>query len=428
MNELVDKTLKLLYESDFPSIIYNFQDKIARTWLSYKEHDGKGNWASLILDEAGKPLFTQEEAAEIEKKLMSYGQLTQSGGVTVEEIKNNGTTVALPSIPEALPLEDISIDKAYITITQYLDTLDEQNRIFSKELGILKMVNDLPDPKIPIPGTPVVIPIPSRMIPFMIATFLETIRLSASFGYLKSDFIRKLMSIVIAIYDVLRGEWQHGLITLLGFLSEGGVAASIGLKLARDAWLTINPNIRKNLRDDTFRASKSLFIGFWMWLAATVMPDPFKGRANEFFQKVAEKVGKVIPSVAGKPFTLDDIQLIQATLTKPEIICSTDMQKIIDPVMQMPVFKFVFELMGVPTTPYFKGEVCKGLEKLPIEGVIASALTEAQPQPQAQPQPVAQPVAQPQPQAPPQPVAQPQPQAPPQPVTQPPPQPVGTSV
>lgn len=358
--KMIDKTLAALKEktSALPELIYDFQDKVSRVWLAHIQHGGAAGWAASVLDPDGNPAFSADEAAALEKKVGELEGYIQRGG-------------------GALDPKDISIDQAYATLIGYMDKLDEMNRTLSKELGVLKLVNDMPDPRIPIPGTPILIPIPAKTLPYTINAFLEMIRITVSFGFFKSDTLRYLTSIIIAIFDVLRGEWKHGLLSLLGLWSAGGVAAGIVLKIARDAWLMINPAVRMNLRDDTYEATKSLFIGFWLWAAATGMPDPFRGMANKFFEELRVKFATFMPSLANSKMTLDDIQKVQALLSKPEVACSDDIRAIFAPMMALPPFRLAFELIGVPTTDYFREKKCAGISGLPLDKVILKAMGKA---------------------------------------------------
>lgn len=358
--KMIDKTLKLAREktSSLPELIYDFQDKVSRVWLAKIQKGGAAGWAASVLDPDGQPVFSESEAEALEKKVGELEGFIQRGG----------------AVAVALDPKDISIDQAYATLIGYMDKLDEMNRIFSKELGVLKLVNDMPDPKIPIPGTPVVVPIPAKTLPYMINAFLEMIRLTVSFGFLKSDILRYITSIVIALFDVLRGEWKHGLLSLLGLWSSGGVAAGIVLKILRDAWLLINPAVRIDLRDNIYESGKSLFIGFWLWAAATGMPEPFRGMANKFFDDIREKFAVFIPSLANSKLTLDDIQKVQALLSKPEVACSDEIQAVFAPMMALPPFRLAFELIGVPTTDYFREKKCAGIAGLPLEEIIAKSL------------------------------------------------------
>jgi len=298
-----------------------------------------------------------------------HGKLTQAG------IDPSSTLGKLQKHYD--DLSGISIDNAYVSLTQYLDYLDEQNREYSKEIGILHLVNGMEDIQIPIPYTPFKIPVSPQSIPYFVSAILELIRVSATHGFFKSDLLRKLMSVVIAIFDVLRGEWKHGLLTLLGFFSEGGVATGITLKMLRDAWLMTNPDLRRNFRDDTYSMGKSWFIGVWLWLAASFMPNPYRAQANEFFNDISKKMWNIVPATANKIYTLSDIQLIQEMLSRPEVSCSTEIQKVLEPMIKIPIFRFVFELMGVATNDYFKDKRCKGLKDKPLGEIVAgkSAIT-----------------------------------------------------
>jgi hypothetical protein len=133
-----------------------------------------------------------------------------------------------------------------------------------------------------------------------------------------------------------------------------------------------------------YKATKSLFIGTFLW-AATVLPPVFIQKQTEEGLKqlrelvapvqkqidtMKETANKVLEpqglqiSVKGvgaedlANITVDDIQVLQTLAQNPTLVCSKEACGIIERVGKDPLFRLVLELCGVPTTKEDRLEVC----------------------------------------------------------------------
>jgi hypothetical protein len=112
----------------------------------------------------------------------------------------------------------------------------------SKDIGVYRFFYDprTPDYKIPLAplGIPGYIPIIPRMLPLLVTIFVEGIRLLFSVGPMSNDIARKVLSIVLALIDFLKGEWKHALLSFAGYYGQYPLVIGIILKVFIDILTT----------------------------------------------------------------------------------------------------------------------------------------------------------------------------------------------
>jgi hypothetical protein len=211
------------------------------------------------------------------------------------------------------------------------------------------------------------------------------------------------LTLVVLLEELVTGQWRQMLLTAAGFISPSGVAIGVIGKFIVNAWVLINPNIRTSLVKDMYKGSKSMFIGFILWCATVLPPEIIKNRLKESIDKARELVGTFDEkikkleeqgSVALKPLgkkmvfkgvsldelkkiTIEDIQNLQSLAQWPLLICTKEYQDIQGPLEKDPFFRVLFELIGIPTLPDDKFEVCRSNRFKSIEQVIAESLDPA---------------------------------------------------
>jgi hypothetical protein len=371
------------------------------TALSHLASEGMGKnwrrgWASEILDSHGDPLFNKDEAASVESlaavtvKPMVAAPGQKGGAVALREAVSQG----LLQFPSKINLDDISLDKSYWAVNDYFAKLDQQTRDFSRTLGPFRFFYETPtDMKlplpVPIPVPPfvmtVMVPVPSRAIPVLIGTFVEGLRIFVSILPLPLDIVRKILSVVLSIIDLLKGEWKHALLSFAGYFGRIPMVLGIMGKVWLNALSLVAPDLQEKLMFDLWQAKKSMLIGFFLWGFATFAPDFVRSIVRKQFDMVAEivknanaKIGELedamqksvdplgikikfkdIPESFVPSF--DDIQNLQAIARQPAIMCSREFQQAIEPLRSIPPIRIVLELMSIPTDAKSLEMVC-GLE------------------------------------------------------------------
>ncbi len=397
-----------------PERLYHALEGISSVFYAWKKSEGKKGWSTSLVNQKGKKLFTKQQRELLEEAFETYGPMFAEvfeeggevalvgGGASLSNV-SQGPTSSLVQAPLAVNPEDVSIDKLYTYVTKKMDEYDEQWRSISSSLGIVKAV-EAQDYKgtLIIPMTPP-IPVPyyilgKTIFPFL-TTLLDTIRLALGNPLIDFFMVRISLSIVLAIIDLIRGDWQTALLTSLGILSPSGVIIGIFGKLIRNTWLFIAPDIQRQLRDDIYRSSKSMVVGFLLWSFSIFSPDAIRLAVNQSFDKLRQivenfnqksseveaQVQQVASSAGVKvsfpkiPLTIiptiDDIQNLQTIARVPEIYCSPEIQQIIQPILLVPPLRLVLELLNIPTVPEMVEEQCKGVDTSSLSKAIVEKAT-----------------------------------------------------
>jgi hypothetical protein len=150
-----------------------------------------------------------------------------------------------------------------------------------------------------------------------------------------------------------------------------------------------------------YKGSKSLFIGFLLWIGSTLPPNVVKAPLQASFDQIQNLVSGLEDKVkeieeqasttlapVGKKLkfkdlklntlsriSLQDIQNLQTLAQWKVITCSAEFDDIMKPLTQIPIFRFIIELLGIPTIPTDKFEACGAPPYKSIAEVASEAFT-----------------------------------------------------
>lgn len=398
-------------KGNVPDRLYHALEGISSVFYAWHHAGGKAGWSKPLVNAKGKPYFSSQQRDLLEDAFEMYGPMFAEifeeggmvgGGASMDNLQQGATSQFVKLTPAINP-EDVSIDKLYHTITTRMDDYDQQWKSIANSLGIVRAV-EAQDYK----GTLVIPMVPPIPVPYYIlgktifpfvTLILDSIRLLLGNPALDISSIRISLSILLAIIDLLRGDWQTALLTSLGIFSTGGVIIGILGKLIRNAWLFIAPDLQRQLRDDIYRSSKSMVIGFLLWSFSIFSPDVIRFAVNQSFEKmkgIVERFNQKVTNVEGQvqqvatqagvkvtfpriPLTLipsmDDIQNLQTIARVPEVYCSPEVQAILQPVLLVPPLRLVLELLNIPTIPEMVKDQCKGVDTTSLATAISDKVT-----------------------------------------------------
>ena len=409
----IEQTKKVFSQTDNDKL-YDGLNGASMLLLKYKQHDGKDGWSNNIVDKNGSPVYSPEEQVQVEGGFKSMAafidpiildvpdteklepnlnnprqnlqnlESTQKGGENLKPGFSSGM-VQYDNPFGSINPEDISLDKAYNNVSEYISELDEKNRILARTLGPFRFINEMPtDPQIPLQviGLPPLI-IPARSIVPVGMMFLEMLRLLVSFGPLSSNLLRNISSLVLALADLANGSWKNAILTVIGGFGSTPLLMGLMGKLLNNTFELMSPEIRRTLSKEVFRGTKSVFIGFWLYLFSIFSPSFVRDTVNQSLQQLTEpleefnkKIGdlgaklqqQVGPGLRvemqGLPLqmmpSIEDIQNIQILAQRPEIYCSPEFQNAIDPLMKLVPMRLILELLNVPVQKEDKEAICAG--------------------------------------------------------------------
>ena len=385
--------------------------------LEAKRAKFKPGWATEIKDSNLDSLFHEKEASVIEnifllllKPIMDEGKDgkgdAQAGGAAalVPSTSDGGLFSKLKGVASLVNPDDISIDKTYWKVINFLKGLNEQTHALSREIGPFKFFYDskadLPIPfPIPFPPYAVTMQIPPRTIPVLIGSFVEAIRLIFSLGPTSNELTRKILSIVMAVIDLVQGEWKNSILSFAGYYGQYPLIAGVIGKVFLNVFSLVAPDIQDRLIFDIYRSGKSMFIGGFLWMFSTFAPASVRLIVKTQLDIIKDKVIKVngdiqktedkMQEAAGESglkvdlnkipetfiVSFDDIQNLQSIARQPTFMCSKEFQEAIKPLLIIVPARLFLEMLSIPTDPETLDMECGQLKGITLEKTVEAALT-----------------------------------------------------
>ena len=388
----------------------------------------KAGWSANLKDVDGDPVFTQEDMKLVEGIVDTYVKpLFANANDTVQ---SGGMVPSVPIIPTSKGLvqrklvpgidinpENLSLDVMFWKAKNFIDSLDEQAHRFSREMGPFKFFYDSPiDFRIPLPFLAAV-PIPPRVIPLLLEVVIESVRVIYGVGPLSNDLVRKILSVVLAIIDVSKGNWKHAILSIAGFFGSNPMIAGLIGKVFLSVLQKIAPDILNTLIFTKYASMKSFLIGSAIWVVTTFSPDLVRKSISKSLDELSGPSGPLGKAraiierkmasdpkyevrfndvLASLTLSFDDLQNLQMIARQPAIMCSKDFQEALDGVRKVPPLRLIFELFNIPTDPDTVEYVCGQFKNLPLDQTLESGLNTLMPEAEAigtpEPEAIATPV------------------------------------
>jgi hypothetical protein len=277
------------------------------------------------------------------------------------------------------PAEE-GIDSLYKSFFDKLDSITAQAKKFASNYGILKYQQEY-DEKEDIQIVPEVlismsdptgvsptsmslrkIKVPMRTLIFAVYLFLDVIRISSSAT--GSDSQRKLLSIVVALFDLLKGDWQKALMSFAGYYSTSSMLLGELLKIYFTLFQSISPRFQQSLVYGSLDAAKSLMVGLLLQVYQIVAPYDQRIIMIEGFKQIKEnkeRIDKVLtdndlPAQADEFVpTMDDFNNLQFIMDDPNYVCSQQVEELVTEINNSPIINFIIEdILRIPTTEHMK--------------------------------------------------------------------------
>jgi hypothetical protein len=175
-------------------------------------------------------------------------------------------------------------------------------------VGPVAMIRDMKEPEIRIPGTSVKIQLSKHTIIPSINIFLEACRLLVITNRFENPMLRKILSVVLGVFDILRGHWKAGVLSLMGVYSRELLVVGLIGKTMGLMYNWISPDIQAKGVSNIYMSIKSMMIGAWLHVLSIVAPG-----------QIRQKIELLVP--LGE-FPQDNIQKIQTLFHDPKIVCA----------------------------------------------------------------------------------------------------------
>ena len=224
--------------------------------------------------------------------------------------------------------------------------------------------------------------LPPRTLYIIIYLLLDMARISASVA--GADQNRKILSVIMAVLDLLRGDWKKAVLSLLGYAGSSPMYMGQLLKVYLALFQTINPRIQRDIIFGTYSLGKSLLIGGLLSIFQVTAPASVRVPLVEILEKLAERKEAIdgvlmeqglAPRSDDLAVSFEDIQRLQSLMDDTAFICSKEYEELTKSVQSNFAIRMVFQLAGIPTSDTFKERRCvKGPSKTLVDNIVQESL------------------------------------------------------
>ena len=409
---------QLFQRSDFATMLSRSTTGILG--MIFAIQDGQ-DWAKRAVDEEGQPLFTPAEQEIWTAACEPYLPLFrgwQQGGADLP------TMPSVPSVPSlsADPLgsaetpsaasESAGPDDLFESAFHQYEKANSTIHKYVAQHGPIQMSTFDKGEDIPLfpkmmttalqgyPATKGVgmalekVKLPPRTIYVIVYLLLDMARISASVA--GADQNRKILSVIMAVIDLLRGDWKRAILSLLGYAGSSPMYMGQLLKVYLALFQTINPRIQRDIIFGTYSLGKSLLIGGLLAVFQVTAPASVRLPVIEMLEKLAERKEAIdgvlmeqglAPRSDDLAVSFEDIQRLQSLMDDTAFICSKEYEELTKHVESNFALRMVFQLVGIPTSDTFKKQRCgKGPRKPLVDNIVQESLDHPERAPQEQEQ------------------------------------------
>jgi hypothetical protein len=434
LNDIEEKMKLLQSMNPVMDSIYNGISIMCSVLMEYKNYIEKNeerssqsgggdpvNWTASIITADGKQAFTEAEGEQIHEFMTTYGGgLLEFIGLRESAIQSGGSkqagkdiaTQALSSLAEFIDPRKVSLDGAVEFILEYMDMMNDKSEDLAKQIGIIKLQNTIHG----IPLQPIGIPyeIPTRLLFILLQGILEVLRLISLFGFPGAGIFRVVGSFLGGLIELFKGDWKSAIFTFMGIAGNSMLTIGVFAKIIVKVMSLMSNGSRDELFYAAYRSTKSLFIGFILFIITTFASFDIKSLITQNLDKLGEMLAKIQEQIdtmtegaqgaVGECFTVEPLKLwpppekesdeaaaaetryksqgldfdhlirIQDLFNIPAFFCNATIRGFIDVMKFIPPARIVLELMGIPTTDRAHKSVCINLPQAVTEGEIAAAI------------------------------------------------------
>jgi len=268
------------------------------------------------------------------------------------------------------------------------------NQVALSDYGILKMEKDSdsePDMRLfpdfitkPIYGlNPAIskgleqIRVPFRTLVIAVYLLLDIARMA--FASAGNDTNRNILSVVVAILDLLRGDWKKAIMTIMGYFGTTPLFMGQLGKVYLTLFQTLSPNIQNNFIFGTIDSVKSLIVGILLAVFKVAAPYELRRPIIEVLDTIAkhkQDIDGTLETADLKPLpdymapTFNDLNNLQALMDDPAFICSSEHQELVKTIDNSAIIHIVLQLLRIPVTERFREYHCGTETKSFVERIV----------------------------------------------------------
>jgi len=409
--KLQSLTNDAIMDKNMPKHLYRSVNSISKVLDAIIQTRGEG-WTHRVLDENGQPILTKEEQERFQRLFAPYidsilvffdsqkeeqhgGKFNpaKASGLTKDFLKKKEEEVTgeLTETPPN-PTEQFGIDEVYEKLLNRVQDVDKTVNSYASKYGILKLekqhdldgdIQIIPEPAqlsiadlLFTASSGAILPevtqdvlkkvkVPFRIIVVGIYLALDIVRLSV--GVLNMTLLRKIMSIIVALIELLRGEWKKSILTFMGYFGMTPMLFGSVIKVFLTMFQMLAPQLQEDILLGVLDSTKSFIIGVMLSIFQIAAPEeirlPVIGALERIAQMKAKLDGVLVEAgMSARPDylapTFADLNNIQSVFSDEAIVCSAEFQEAIQQLKNVTLLKIVLELMRIPTTDAFYNLKC----------------------------------------------------------------------
>jgi hypothetical protein len=356
---------------------------------AYMKAGGEEGWLANAKDATGNPLFTSDEQRNIEAALSDPAPA--AGGAYFPD------PATLSGLPQATLNQKLAqatnspnvpdVDELYTKVVNKIKGFDSDVNRYASTYGILKLekAGDLtgdvrafsePMSKLissgvltatTVAGTPIPteatqevlskIKAPVRLIVFAVYLFLDIARITM--GVLGVSSGRKILSVLVALLELLRGDWKKAVLTFAGYFGSEPMLMGALIKVFLSMFRMLAPQLQDSIIYGSFDATKSMLVGFLLAVFQLTAPEevrlPLIGALENVARKKAEIDGTLEQvGLSARPDYLSptwaDLNNIQAVMSDKAYICSAEFGELVKNVNNAPAINLALQILRIPVS------------------------------------------------------------------------------
>jgi len=263
------------------------------------------------------------------------------------------------------------IDKAYMSGIDAIKNINTKVRQMaaSSGMGITQYQNDADTELDPRPFEPLKsagfvglvlseIPVPVRLMVFLVYSALDIVRLMTA----NTPIMRQLLSVCLALIELLKGDWKKSLLSFSGFFSKSMVWTGFIGKIFLELFSLMSPQLQDSIAIGTLRVTKSIFLGFLIQIFKMTAPENTRIKIVKRFKELAKKKGCLDEALgaAGLPGRSEGVATPEGVIQDDVRNCSTEFfQDAIQAAEESKIMNVILQLANIPISEAEVKTKCK---------------------------------------------------------------------
>ena len=287
----------------------------------------------------------------------------------LEDSITSGISDKMKSIDVSSLTPDVLFDKV-------MSTYQGINRSMNETMEAVHFEKELDEkPDIPLGQTGIMIP--PRFIIFLIYYLLDITRIALSVS--GNETGRKLLSIVVAILDLVRGDWKKAILTFVGYYGSSPLLIGQALKTYLTVIQMLSPTIQIKLPYFMYDSVKSMVFGVLLSIIQIGAPKQVRDQLEKMLTTLSDvqkdidaKLNALTPPLSSRPdyfkVNFSNLNDLQAILDDPVYICSKEHRDAVENLLAnakegAPIIQFILSLMRYPHTKGMTKYLCDSKAK-----------------------------------------------------------------